>query len=545
MKKITILLILAALSCYAANTATTTTINNDKVDMGEDSFGNVLYQQSITMETKNFKVDNFWDRFRPGNNETTTYPIVSKTATVEMVVESTSICKLYPGMDADGCSGQKPFVINNEALVKDGVGLGNEDEITLFFQKAYGNTPDDSSDRILYNSSESNVFYPLDVERVEKYYKDVPSAPATSHKSFFARMFDAFFGGGFFGSFFNQNVESPAAPADSNVTDVRQRYIANIVSGIDKEHLLESDVTVLKTNVINSPVSLLDYKDVSTTSTDGSCTFFIFKLNPDGGLCDRLGGMPFLSMFLRVKPAAEIVIETDRIESDTESSLITFASQYLDKDIEDYKVNVEANADAIDNGTVSAIEKQEHVFFFFKWFTFKQEKKDIVKTSDNHYSFSNDEAVTLTFAVTDAGNKIDRFQTFKLLGIHSIAGNDHSCMLKDNGGWFSSDTRFTVTPDGINACKDGGWFRRGGCDAVSTIEGENASWWLNWCDNNHNNGDSEYFSHGLFSGNRIYYVDDSYTELSIRSLALDLKLITLDKDDKANTVRFNRIINIK
>ncbi|MBU4209578.1 MAG: hypothetical protein KKD12_07920, partial [Proteobacteria bacterium] len=95
--------------------------------------------------------------------------------------------------------------------------------------------------------------------------------------------------------------------------DIRQRYIANIVSGIDRNHLLEKDITPLTTNALNTPVSLIDYTE--NVSSAGSCSLFFFKFPESSSFCNLMGSMPFISMFSSTKPATNYTIDT--IQADT------------------------------------------------------------------------------------------------------------------------------------------------------------------------------------------------------------------------------------
>lgn len=82
---------------YGAATLTHTTLDNAQTLMGKDIHGATIYERQVTIETNNFKVDNFWNKFSnngTGNGQTS-YNAISKTGTVQIGVEATSLCTLY------------------------------------------------------------------------------------------------------------------------------------------------------------------------------------------------------------------------------------------------------------------------------------------------------------------------------------------------------------------------------------------------------------------------------------------------------------------
>lgn len=570
IKKILFLLTIS-LTLFAVDTTTDTTFEN-KTDTSMDSFGNAVFEQDVKITTNNFKVDNFWKKFKnDGESDSqSTFDTISKSATIQVSVESSSICSLYSQLNTAGCSGQKPFLINNEALV----GKNVDDTISLLFQKDY----DLADDTILYNDINNSVFYPLDIDRTQKYYVSQDD----NTKSFFgifSLMFNTFFGeGGFFSNFFNFGVVDNN---ENNAEDIRQRYIANITAGVDQDHLLEKGVTALKTTALNTPVSLIDYTEKVTE--DGGCNLFFFKFSEDNMFCNIMGGMPFITMFSNTTPTTSYEIDT--IEVDTENSIISFASSYTGMTITEYQEGTvyQAQSDeSVNINPISAMMGMMKCFFF--GCSSQPEMDKVEEPMDTYYAFDDDTAVNLTFAVTNDGNKIDDFQNFKLMGIHSLTGSEHMCRVKESND-YDDWTDYTFKPEGTESqtftaiteaetqtwCDDKTWGQPdyqadsdGSCDGWDSsyekeITPESADTnlktpeeWLTWCDEAMENNtpttstvcDTFFFM--KFNCREVIdpiFVDGyeiaQYVNASKRGLFLDLKLIKLDVTDKANTVRYS------
>jgi len=578
MIKNTLAVILISSAIYASPIDTDTSFVNVDPTEGKDGIsksngvyydkhGSVIVDKKVTIETKNYKVDNFWSKFsfNGTGKEKDEFTSIATTGTVRTIVEATSICTLYDELDTGGCSGQKPFLINNEAI--DGKSVG--DTISLVFQKDY----DLSTDVILYSDINESVFYPLDIDRTEKYYK----SQADNTKSFFgifSMMFNVFFGdGGFFSSFFNHTVVDKN---NINSDDIRQRYIANIISGVDQDHLLVKAVTPLETTAINNPVSLIDYTEDITSA--GSCSLFIFKFSESSMFCNFMGGMPFISMFVTTKPTTSYEIDT--IQTDTENSLITFASSYTGMNITQYQ-----------NGTVYAAQSDVSSFLnpismmmnmmkcFFFGCSGSVDTNTIEEPMDTYYKFDGDTAVNITMAVTNSGTAIDDFQTFKLTGIHSLTGSEHMCRVTENNS-YDTWSDYTFKPDGTTSktftsitttgtetwCHP--WF---GADHLAPCNAFESSYtknvesvdttlktpqeWLEWCDTAiENNLPTETTTciYSLFDFFHLHpictttidpivvdgYTIEEYVNASKRGLILDLELTELNTSSKAVTLRY-------
>ncbi|SFV66674.1 hypothetical protein MNB_SM-4-1230 [hydrothermal vent metagenome] len=553
-----VLICLISLNIYATDTKTHVTFTNEK-SMGKDKNGNNIYERDVTIDTQNFKVKNFWSQFSfsgDSKNESE-FATLSKTGTVRIKVESTSLCELYSELDEAGCSGQKPFLINNEALIGQGIG----DTISLIFQQDFNGTD------ILYNDTNASVFYPLDVERNEKFYKKQKDN-TRSFFGLFGTLFNTFFGdSSFFSSFFNFGV------SDNNgnpVEDIRQRYIANIVSGIDQDHLLEKSVTPLETTRLNDPVSLIDYRE--TIVNNGSCQLFFFRPSESSSFCNLLSGIPFVSLFVSSTPTTTYQIDT--IQVDTENSLITFASAYSEMTIDEYQSGAVYQQASDDSRSTS-------IFSLIGCFLFGCSESDdtdmIEQPMDTHYQFNDDTAVNLTMAVTESGNIIDDFQTFKLQGIHSLTGSEQRCTVKETND-YDTWSQYTFKPNGTESqtftdldnvvtetwCnpytrsdyEDRGGYCPRSYEKIITLPQtlKTPEEWLSWCDTAIENNvvttteDCDRFLIWKINCRDVIdpiIVDDyeilDYVNTSRRGLILDLELIDLDVKSKAVHLRYELI----
>lgn len=566
MIKKTFLALLISSTIYAAGNTTTTTSFTDVeptedsgVDRGKgdhnksffDKHGNVVSHQIVEIKTENFKVNNFWNKFSfygDGQSDVN-FDTIAKSGIVRTSIEATSICNLYPELDSKGCSGQKPFLINDEAL--SGVSVG--ETISLTFSKDYNSTDTTSSSDLRYNIENNVSFYPLDIGRGPEYYKpkDGEDASTCTSFSFFcmmSSMFDAFFGT-FFDSFFNFGVQSSSDVNDTNIEDIRQKYIANITAGIDQDHLMERNVTAFnQTKNTHDPVSLIDY--IQTTASSGSCSLFIFTFSEDNSFCNLMSGMPFMSFFASSTSSQTYTVDT--IQADTENAIISFAGQYAELNVTTYESGSAAQMQAdIDASTTPSlpfpIAMMKNMMCMFMPFISCDTAADptteeISRVKDSYYAFNEENATTLTMAVTNDGNKIDGFQTFKLLGIHSIVGD----------GNISSGGSCTVTKTHkklicFSNCTVVDWTNTFTSENPNnpTVQDEldtnSYSDWLNWCSTE--TSATDWKTVGFIS--TLYtYTNDAYTEgnstpnTSGRVLTLDLQMVDLNATSSSAKLRY-------
>ena len=496
MIKNILLSMLLTVSLFAESTTTETIIDQNIVDKGTDKYGNQIYQRDVTIKTSNYKVDNFWKKFSfdGKGQDSTDFQTIAKTGTVQMSVEATSLCSLYPELDDKGCSGQKPFLINDNTVAS----VPYDTNLSLIFKRTE-NVGD-------YKENSSNEFYPLDIERTEKYYKSDKHGDHTSFFGFFFKLFTSFFGQG--------TSTTSSAPTE----DIRQRYMANVVAGVDQDHLLTKNKTTIK-KALNKPVSFIDYSE--TVTTPASCRLGFFRFSAGSIFCN----FPFFS-----KSIPQTTIKKDTILADTESALISFAGSYVGDKINDYNTK---------STEVKIVESDNDGFFGkLKCFLFGCPKRTITAIKGNNYSFPADSGITMTMAVTNGGTKpkIDSFEHFRLLGIRSVYGDAAQCKIGKKDCLFfifCKKSTFTVTPT-----------------SPVTEENEKLSPqdWLSWCDRYKN--DTSYHSLEDFFGKifsffkKTTYRWESGSRETESSLILDLKRIKLDRNTPGTKVRY-KLMNTK
>jgi len=559
-----------------------------------DKHGNSIYESKVQIETKNFEVKNFWKKFSLDGEgqDSMKFDSISKTGTIQITAEATSICSKYEGLNEEGCSGQKPFLINQEALSN----INSDGTISLLFQKDYNGTD------ILYDSDEDSVFYPLDIGRKGKYYKDPENGETSSHKckSFFCamtNMFNGFFGstsdrGGFFSNFFNHNVapsiSNPTVEENKIVIDVRKRYIANITAGIDQIHLLaEEDKVKLE---LNNAASLIDYvEDTTVTGTNGNCKLFFIKFSEDSKFCSFMSGMPFIRHFASsTTTIPNKSVSVDTIQADTENALIAFAGNYSGINRTDYKNGAKVyNEEPIATRPTGFLSRLK--CFFFRC-PATATVKPIEVPKDTYYTFDDNKSIYMTMAVSNSISgtniNIDNFQTFKLKSIHSLTGSEKMCKVtssyaeseyeKSSDYWVTKEFResdigttvylpkktvvqkykcvtfFDSYPLTSSSCKFGYIKKKDGTNTTYTKTDWTSYQWLEWCDTQIEN--PSYAIKEVCTGHLFWkkchtetidtivqdgYTINSYISSSKRGLMIDLLPIEkLEITDKAVRLRY-------
>jgi len=501
-----------------------------------DKHGNSIYESKVQIETKNFEVKNFWKKFSLDGEgqDSMKFDSISKTGTIQISVEAISLCTLYPDLDEKSCSGQKPFLINASAVTR--ANLNADKNITLTFQKDF----DGSSS--LYDGTNDFSFYPLDIDRDGDYTQTV-TVEKNCHSLLckLTSMFDGFFQTGFFSKLFGINVSSGSSV---NVDDVRKRYIANISAGVDQNHLMETNNTIEKqyqNRNTHDPISFIDY--TQTSASEGSCNIGFFKFSSENTICNLMSGMPFISFFAKKTPEQKYTVDT--IQVDTENAIITFAGAYANITVTDYETTVNKTLTKDSSTMFPPFEMMKNMMCMMMPFincddTTIEEEKGRIK--DSVYTFAEENATTLTMAVTKNGTKVNAFQTFKLLGIHSIVGDGNVT----TGGSCSIKTEARSCGWGCSKWKDKG--------TVSYLEDFPKDVWI---DKSAVIG-STYYKNGYDfcksgqsadNGGIVLAATKRYTSSSIlpgssemknsgRVLSLDLKLVDLNTTSKAAKLRY-------
>jgi hypothetical protein len=438
MKKIFLLIVVSSCLTVALYSATTTTTFGQRTAGEVDQHGNQLYAQSVTMQTQNYEIDTFWSRFFDPQNQKKSYTQLSTSATAQLMVEASSACTLAGKgqLPSQGCSGQKPFLVNDETLA----GVNNGDTISVIFQPAY----DDASAIKTYNMAKSNVIYPMDILRTGSNYQSSATVQSGSKQTFFG------FFSGIFNLFFNKSTgndylktpqiaDTKYGIRSTDAEDRRQRYIANIISGADQDHLLSKPYkgaagTAIKTNILNNPVSLLHYDEAKKATEASQCKFMFLSLTSDGFMCRAMTGfgmdawMPF---FTNAKISE---VDVSMITIDTENALLAAAGKASGKSYQQITASTDTQKLSF---LQQMLKPMTTMTMMMKTMMFGSSKSTIVSNPvEITYDLSS-QPISLMLAVTNDGSHIDNFQHFKLTKIRSSYGDMmNQCSVRYSGVMF-------------------------------------------------------------------------------------------------------------
>ena len=548
MKKIAVFIILVSLSLYGSAQTTTLTTVSDEVNTGSvNEFGEAIYEREVKIETKDFEVQNHWSRFKDSNNLSSQYDTISRTGKFKISVSATNACTLDPDLDPSGCSGQKPFLINNEAV--DGVNSG--EILSLAFQ------PAKDEEGNIYSSTSDNIFYPLDVNRSLETTNDsenggdIGSGKKTFF-SFFSSLFNFMYDNTIGRLFLKQEyiADEKYEERSEAAQNRRARYIGNIIAGVEQDNRLKmgESQTVIK-QTINTPVSLLHYAEAVRTTEEEQCKLMFINLNPDGLMCRVMSGfgmdiwMPFFNKSKITK------IEANYIMLDTENSLLAMANGLDENGIPFFR-----DIGGDDDDKLSFLQKMLKPMLtmmdMMKNIMFGSSKAEIVANPvEREYLFDEDKAMTLTFAVTEDGTAVDSFANFKMLKLRSVYGDSlNSCRVKKSPGMLSWSHWETTFYEDVEDSENG---PEGSMDN---------SEWIEWCQTT---GDKkgmfdylfDWSSGGFFNpinwmqsimNSMITIIFGSYTieDLSSsisRGLILDLKKVDLESSYPLNSQKIEVI----
>jgi len=414
MKKIGLILLSLLLSTqiYAQKTTTTTTfkdVSYGSTPIGgvENEYGETELYKEATISTQNFKVDNFWDKFSDSKNGTSTYNQVSKMGLFKLTVEGSFACA-KAGLVEEGCSGQKPFLLNQKWY-----------ENTDITKDANGNSLPDGEYRIPFNNAanykidNTGAFFALDVDRNEDYYKE-PEDGGESSKNFFKFIVDMF------KNYFSKTETVYGDAFTPEEAARRDRYIANIVFGHDREHRLKKAGKTAATSVdtsypvVGDPVSLIDYEEDMLAEESG-CDMFFIDLDSSSLPCRMMTGMGFANWMPFFDDDTTYEVASNKgVMSDTELTLLSLASELDNKN---YNTNFKESEGS---GILSEIFKpmtfmMGSMIDFFFW------DKPKVTTKQIAVNYNFDNYLKLMFAITD-GVQVTDFANFDLLGVESVYG---------------------------------------------------------------------------------------------------------------------------
>ncbi|MDF1877984.1 hypothetical protein JHD47_09170 [Sulfurimonas sp. SAG-AH-194-L11] len=427
-------LLISSLSMAAVTQ--TSVVFNSPSDKTQNEYGDTQMFQNISLETKNFQVDEFWGKFKFGDSSSSTpastYDI-STNANVKVTVELSFACQ-DGGLDENGCSSQKPFLINEGLLDNPDMQLDSSGD---YLPEDEYRIPFDSS--LNYDSSNDDAFYALDMFRDGIYYKDPELTGETQEpKNFFG------FLKALFEDYFSKDVDTYTSGDAS--PELRNRYIANITFGAQKEYRVKYsgvlDTAEINKANINKKVSLLDYNSLIIETTTG-CDGLFFSYDPDSLTCKARNyfGLSNFMPFVNNSPSQKV--KSDSVVEDTETTLLALAGK-LDK-INYLEQKIEIDSDSGKKTVLQEIFKPvtfmaSSMFRFF----FGNNSRNLTEIVSAEFTFDN--PMPLAFIETD-GNIVKKFRQFYLMAIESIYGTEvESCRVKDTKGlfgWRSSYQTFT------------------------------------------------------------------------------------------------------
>lgn len=372
--------------------------------IGSDEYGRVVYEVNITTKIKNYIVPTMLARPIENNgiiNHIKNYTIndVTTTGNVKFYVDGDSPVYNEKTLDPNGGSGQRPFLLPNSVA-----GLSNGTRITLWFAEADGNTP--------FDPSSNSRFFPLDVERELVYTNQGNPSDCSGFFGFFTCTIDWFFettiGVEFFGS-----------ATDTSISDQqkRQKYLANILYGIDKPHLIKKNGSVdTTTPAVNRPLSLLHYEEISGSG----CYIGFFDFSSSSLTCT------FIKTFAFDKWMPFVTVEEDnelfysRIQEDTRIMLTTLMG---------YKARKKQSS--FFSTFLSQFFKP--VTFFLSWL-FPSGYGIVSDAID--VNLTTNKPPLLILPISDStGKSIETLETFKLISLHEIAAKEIA-VCEERNVWF-------------------------------------------------------------------------------------------------------------
>jgi hypothetical protein len=293
--------------------------------MTDNAYGEKIMYQDVVITTKDFKINNFWGKFSDTAQNQSTFTDIATAANVKLTIKNAFTCK-DGGLLEEGCSGQKPFLLNNCILTNPDVQL---DRLGAPLPEGEYRIPFDTATN--YDASHDDAFYALDVYRDTQYYEEPAAGDTTNStkpKNFF----------GYVVAFFQDYFSKDTAVYGSTIgsPQERDRYMANIIFGLQKKYRIakEDVVTTTQINQANAEkkVTLLDYNALIIETTTG-CNGLFFSYDPDSLTCKTINffgisqWMPFINS---TNTNPEKKIQSDSVLEDTETTLLTLAGK-LDK----------------------------------------------------------------------------------------------------------------------------------------------------------------------------------------------------------------------
>jgi len=473
MKKIIVLSLFVLTLVLSAKTTTDVTLQTPYEEgQVQNDYGDKIMYQNVKINTQNFKINNFWGKFSDAAQDQSNFTNIATAANVKLTIENSFTCK-DGGLPEEGCSGQKPFLINqgtlgNSELTKDAMGQNlPAGEYRIPFDSATN-----------YNSLNNDAFYVLDVFRDGKYYQDNHTNDYNNAKpkTFFGYMVKLI------KTYFSpQNDTTIISALTQNTVEARNRYMANIIFGLQQSYRIKKE-SGINTNSINQASttkqpSLLDYNALMINDTTG-CDGIFFTFSPNSITCkfqNFFGMSQWMPFFgngasLLGENTSTSSIQSDSVLEDTETTLLTLASKldntnYVQPEIDQNTGRFPILSEIFKPMTFMA----KSMFRFF----FGANSKNLTEIVSVDFNFINH--MPLTFIKTDGEKALD-FVYFELLGLESVYGTEvQECTVGlrssiDPFGFFASEETFTEGKSNYIYLKTGGSYKK-----FPTAD------WLDWC----------------------------------------------------------------
>jgi hypothetical protein len=424
-------------------------------------------------------------------------------ATIKVTESGTSLCSLYPGkIDEDSCSGQKLFFLSKD--IPNGINY-------IIFNSDY-------TLEVNNLNNDLHPFYPLDIARNEEYYKD--TGKTSSYFSLLGTLFNTFLKSG---TFFNNVFNIPTTTQD---IDRRQRYIANIISGLDKDHRLSKIKTNVKLTEINNPVSLIDYSEtiVEEKTSCGTGTNAISSIG-GGFFCS----FPFFNWFLNETTTETYVINT--IQQDTETSLIAIAGTNAKLSIEDISDISNITIDETASNPISIILSNFRCIFGGC-----KKQEYFASATQEIREYKEEEAIRMDIPIVNQSGKIINIIPIKLLAIHSVVPKGLGCTFQQKTLIRGYSDEVRVSDSALFEKTSFFLFTR--WSEKDSIDGKTKNDWLNICADN-NIGYKFNIKSGIIKSS---YLLSEKVDTKARSLILKVKKIEDKNLDLINsTVKFKII----
>ncbi|QOP44342.1 hypothetical protein FJR45_10450 [Sulfurimonas sediminis] len=507
MKKIILLSLFVLTLVLSAKTTTNVTLQTPyEAEDIQNDYGDKIMYQNVKINTQNFKINNFWGKFSDAAQDQSNFTNIATAANVKLTIENVFTCK-DGGLPEEGCSGQKPFLINDGTLANPEL---KKDAMGQVLPAGEYRIPFDSAQN--YDANHDDAFYALDVFRDGKYYQDDGTDDYNNEKpkTFFGYMIQLI------KTYFSpQNDTTVVSALTQNTVEARNRYMANIVFGLQQEYRIKKE-SAIDTNSINQASatkqpSLLDYNALMINDTTG-CDGIFFTFNPDSLTCkfqNFFGMSQWMPFFgngasLLGENSNKSSIQSDSVLEDTETTLLTLASKLDNTNYVQPKIDQNTGRFPVLSEVFKPmIFMAKSMFRFF----FGENSKTLTETVSVNFDFTNH--MPLTFMQVQNGI-VKGFEYFKLLGIESVYGTEvQSCKVKQTKnffffpiGWDSktftegvvTNTEFDMNSglfgwatdstqyDLLNVTTESNWywFPKTTHDIVNLSTED----WLNWCKRN-------------------------------------------------------------